>query len=596
MDFVELEKQFTQLSRDCFLKLSEAESRLRKAIDEKFQELEANLEKEALVLENFEQEIGKEMASFRTALAEIKAEIQALKTTEEGIYLDELEAQLTREAETKLQPFLSEQKKKKADLGQKISVLKRELANFHKENNMRLIEEEKHFKNREAELLRRLNIDLERKNEANIKAYSEYEKRLLLTDEEEEIAELKEKIKEIRIAGIRELKKIKEQYAFLQFENRLEFRKFSERIILENSLKAEETKFRVRALEAERRKTDLETESERQKAAFEIQKILLERERDAEMDKNKRLLENELAILELERKAAETEALSEQKRNSLGAEYRKEAAKYDQAKTAVRATLGDALSANAKETADLLVNHLQAYVKLFKKIMLSLLQEIEEESRAAHGRFQEYLWIARRGLPEEPAPKHVLNEFARLAEENFRARKQIYEDASAFLGREIAEIIFRIRNINAGLSVRRAQLKEREKNLFLGLRSLLEKGYREIEAKKSKQASVRSEFKQKQFLLQKEAARRNAEITDEYNRKLARLKTENAAFFEALKKEERGSIRDDRVFAKKSKKRQRELKRNFSVLIAQYEKELLAAYKNELKKNMNEEREIIKQL
>ena len=31
-----------------------------KAIDEKFQELEANLEKEALVLENFEQEIGKE--------------------------------------------------------------------------------------------------------------------------------------------------------------------------------------------------------------------------------------------------------------------------------------------------------------------------------------------------------------------------------------------------------------------------------------------------------------------------------------------------------------------------------------------------------
>ena len=41
---------------------------------------------------------------------------------------------------------------------------------------------------------------------------------------------------------------------------------------------------------------------------------------------------------------------------------------------------------------------------------------------------------------------------------------------------------------------------------------------------------MRSEFKQKQFLLQKEAARRNAEITDEYNRKLARLKTENAAF------------------------------------------------------------------
>lgn len=119
---------------------------------------------------------------------------------------------------------------------------------------------------------------------------------------------------------------------------------------------------------------------------------------------NKRLLENELAILELERKAAETEALSEQKRNSLGAEYRKEAAKYDQAKTAVRATLGDALSANAKETADLLVNHLQAYVKLFKKIMLSLLQEIEEESRAAHGRFQEYLWIARRGCRRSRLP------------------------------------------------------------------------------------------------------------------------------------------------------------------------------------------------
>ena len=69
--------------------------------------------------------------------------------------------------------------------------------------------------------------------------------------------------------------------------------------------------------------------------------------------------------------------------------------------------------------------------------------------------------------------------------------------------------------------------------------------------------------------------------------RLQKIQKENAwlfFFFEALRKKRRKRNPDHRVFAKTGKKQSVELKRKFSVLIAQYEKELLAAYKNELLK------------
>jgi len=594
MDFIELEKQFENLSKDCFSKLTAAEAELREEIEKAFRNLSSSSENESEVLDGIKAAIENEIRSFRASLAEIRAEISALRAKKEGPMPD-LEAELTQEAEANIQPLLSELRKKRADIGQKISVLKRELANFHKENNSRLIEEEKHFKTREAELDRRLGIDLDRKNEANIKAYSEYEKRLLATDDEAEILELKEKIKEIRIAGVKELTKIRDNYAFLHFENRLDFKKFSERVVFENSLKAEETKTGVRVLEAEREKTERAVESERQKAAFAVRKKLLEKERDYALAINREQLEKELAILDLERKAAEAEAQSQDKRDGLWADFRKEASKFDRGKTDAFALSGDVFLEKLKASTDVLTNHLQVYVHQFQGLLLSLLQAFEEESRKAHERFQDCLWIPKL----EPEGAKFLQEYKNLLETSFRKRLEMYEEAAAFLKGEIKEIINRIKGISLGLSHRREELQKHETYCFLELKALLNKGYQRLaeEAQPArKPAPAKADFRQKRDHIRKDAEKRNQVILAEYSRKLEKLEAESAAYFEALKKEEQRKLKEDKAFLKKSRKRQRELKKNFSANLSQYEKDLFAIYKNELEKNQFEEKERIKKL
>ena len=157
------------------------------------------------------------------------------------------------------------------------------------------------------------------------------------------------------------------------------------------------------------------------------------------MDKNKRLLENELAILELERKAAETEALSDRKETA-SAEYLSEGScqvRSSENRLGPR-TLGDALSANARKPP-ICWSITPGFMRNSSKIYCRS-AEIEEESRAAHGAFQEYLWL-QGGVCRRTGTQHVLNRFGDLLRK-LPGAEAIYEDASAFLGREIAEIIF----------------------------------------------------------------------------------------------------------------------------------------------------------
>lgn len=602
MDFIDLERQFETLSRDCFLKLTEAEQKLREEIEKKFQTLEGSFEIESAVLDKLESEIEKEIQTFQDTLAGIKTEIQALESKKEVFNVDSeaMEDKLVQETEAKLQPYLSAQKKKRTELVQKISELKKELANFHKENNLRLIEEEKQFKAREAELDRRLSIDLERENDANIEAYSEFEKKLLATNDDKEIEELKNKIKSIRILAVREQKKIKDQYAYSHFENRLDFRKFSEKIILENSLKGEETKFQVQALESEKDKLEQETESEKQKAAFEIQKALLDYERDQKINYIKAWLDRELKIVALEKKALEIESLNKEKQITSGENFRKEALKFDLSNLETYAPLRDVFFTKFSQASGYLINALQAYVKLCKDALLSLLQEFNEESKRAHDRFKNFLLIAKRdALPKGgPGCKQLLLELTKLTEESFRKRRQMYEQTEAVVAKEITEILIHINNINTELSNQRAQLKDHEENYFRNLKDLLENGYRELEEKAEEKLTQadKPEFKKREVLVQKEADRKNAEVLEEYNRKLEKLKAENAGYFESIKKEEQKRLQDERAFVKKSKKRTHELKKNYTALIAQSEKQLYAEYQNELEENISEEKERIKEL
>ena len=176
-------------------------------------------------MDKLEAEIEKDSADFQAALNKITNDIHTLENKKPRAFLDlkAKEAELRAKAEEELKPFFSEQKKKKTELTNQISAVKRELANFHKENNALLINEEKNFKARELDLEQRLNLDLERIYGEIVEEYSEFEKKLLETNDEKEIADLKYKIKEVRISGNTELKKIKDHYAFLLLRIGLNF-------------------------------------------------------------------------------------------------------------------------------------------------------------------------------------------------------------------------------------------------------------------------------------------------------------------------------------------------------------------------------------
>lgn len=604
MDITDLERQFETLSREVFQKITEAESKVREKIEKVFQTLTGSLEIKTAVLDKLETEIEQEIADFQAALNKITSDIHALENKRPRAFLDlkAKEAELREKAEEELKPFLSEQKKKKNELTQQISTVKKELANFHKENNALLIQEEKNFKAREADLERRLIEDLEREYEVHVEKYSEFEKKLLETNDEKEIAELKNKINEVRITAYTELRKIKDHYAFLRFENRLEFRKFAEKIILENSLKGEETKVRVQALESEKAELEQEEESEKQKVEFEIEKLLLEGARDNEVYKNQGLLERQLQIVDLESKVAQITSEKETKERTLGADFRKEAATFDQTQLEVYQPLSEVIFENFYNASGSLINALQASVKLYKETLLAMLLEFNEISTTAHERFKNLLLLAKRDeLPKGgPNPKHILITLTKMTELSYRKRKQMYEKTSEILSKEINEILMHIRNINTVLSNHQAQLKEHEENYHKNLEEVIVKGYLDLEENlnigKVRKTGKKRTLRKTKNLLKKEAGHNNSEIYKEYNQKLSKLKDKIARYQELQKQLELRRIAEDREFLKKSKKRVQELKKGFSDLLIQHEKILYDEYQNELASNLAEEKERSKEL
>ena len=83
------------------------------------------------------------------------------------------------------------------ELAHKITSLRKELSFLHKDNNTKLLDEEKNYRNREVELTRRLGIDLDRLNEANIKQYSDIERGILELEDVKLIKEAQRKLTQL---------------------------------------------------------------------------------------------------------------------------------------------------------------------------------------------------------------------------------------------------------------------------------------------------------------------------------------------------------------------------------------------------------------
>ena len=199
-------------------------------------------------------------------------------------------------------------KRKKHNINYKLNNLKRTLMQKIKENNDAINDENRGYKNREAELLRRQNIDIQRSVSNNIKEYGDLEKKLLDINDGKSIIETKKKIKKIRIAGLKEQMNIKNKYAQLLYQNSLEYAKFYEKMMLNHELINEEFGLKIKALEAEKQEIELLEKSDAAVAELEWKKRLLDWEKENELSRLKALSKISEQIIDLKKQIAANDA------------------------------------------------------------------------------------------------------------------------------------------------------------------------------------------------------------------------------------------------------------------------------------------------
>ncbi|MDD4076732.1 MAG: hypothetical protein PHT03_02005 [Bacilli bacterium] len=181
--------------------------------------------------------------------------------------------------------LLNTYKRKKHNINYKISNLKRNQLQKIKENNDSINEENRNYKNCEAELLRRQNIDIQRSIDNNIKEYGGIEKNLLDINDNKGISEAKKKIKKIRMAGLKEQMSIRNKYALLLYQNSLSFKKFYEKKMLDHALINEDFNLKIKNFEIEKQEIEYQEVINISVFESEMQKQLLILEKENELAK-----------------------------------------------------------------------------------------------------------------------------------------------------------------------------------------------------------------------------------------------------------------------------------------------------------------------
>ncbi|MCK9471118.1 MAG: hypothetical protein M0Q88_05120 [Bacilli bacterium] len=286
MDLKTVELELLKINEEFISYLDKINHESDEKADYMLSDLNLKVDEKSTFIKSLESELIKTDNEIKEKIDEFISRIDNLTKSEKGnkYNLEDVILELKRQKEDELKPFLINQKKKKTELTHKITAQRKELGFLHKENNTKLIEEEKNFKNREIEYTRRMGIDLDRLNEANIKQYSDIEKSILEMEDVKLIREAQRKINSIRLVGIKENLNIKNKYALQNYENALDFKRFQEKIILDNSVLTEEFKQRVKILEYEKELLEDEEALKTALKDFENQLKLKDFERDNILD------------------------------------------------------------------------------------------------------------------------------------------------------------------------------------------------------------------------------------------------------------------------------------------------------------------------
>jgi len=279
MSSIKLSDYLNSFQKDIFEFFKERQESEIEKIDKLLLELKESLDSKQDNIGSWNDEINIGEDKFKKAKASINQRIKGLQKRKfKKAFID-----LEEEEEEKEEGITSD-KRKIHHVNYKINNLKRTLAQKVKENDEATAEEERNYKAREAEFIRRLNIDIQREDENNKKEYSEIEKALLQTNDSKGIFELKRKIKKIRILGFKEQARIKNNYAQLLYQNNLNYERFYKKALYKKEVTKDDYNVRIKELETEKGEIELLEALDEYKVEIEARKKVILFEKDAALE------------------------------------------------------------------------------------------------------------------------------------------------------------------------------------------------------------------------------------------------------------------------------------------------------------------------
>jgi len=396
MEFKEFEEKLSNINNQIFAFFLQIEEEEKGKINEVFGSLKQNLGEKNQILESFERQIKADEERHGKEIGVIEQSIQIVKGTPMQPIHDlaakkaESEAKKAEEQKNALLVI----RRMRSEMAHRINSLNKELTVALKERTVLLDEEEKNFKNREAELVRRENIDLSKTNEANIKEYGELEKSLLDINDAKGIAEVKKKILGIRARGLADQETIKNKYEFQIFENILEFKRYYEKIVLENSLISEDYSLKIKALEKQRDESEAAENLKCTLACLDLDQAYLELEKAEllhEIEFQKEIFDREMVLKE-EILGSKTDHDASKNRNVL--EYHKFASETDRIQFETYKPMEAAISVNVKKECDFVLGNLSEVAEIFQANLLSIVAKTWETKKRLRQDLSRYLVIS----------------------------------------------------------------------------------------------------------------------------------------------------------------------------------------------------------
>lgn len=597
MDLKTVELEILKINEDFITFLDKVNQDADDKVESLLRDLSLKVDEKSTFVKSLESNLIKSDEEFKSKIREFASQLDNLTKNKRALKydLEEAAVELEKQKTEELKPFLLQQKKKKTELTHKITAQKKELGFLHKDNNSKLIEEEKNFKNREVELSRRMGIDLDRLNEANVKQYSDIEKSILEIEDVKFIREAQKQINSIRLVGIKENLAIKNKYALQNYENSLDFKKYQEKIILDNSILTEEFKQRVKTLEYEKEFLEDEEALKVVIKDFDNELKLKEFERENELDQCEFEKENATNINNINQdvlvvRKDEHKYLFE----SVDKVY-SEIYNFDKVQVTEFIMGDNNLLAADKKVTETLISYLRNYILSYKELLITSAEDFSNRRKYILNSFINFLCSSKleeiyssnsnyQELIKEIAP--TLEEYLHLVNNSFIKFSNIVKTLMKNLEENLNLTMITLKNYwqendtihNAFFNHILRQLDDGYKNRDLKLRNL----HNSNDTKATNTANLQNGDYNK---LLEEIKEKTNKIVNDYNisKRDILLKVEN--YKRDLKLKQDKDKKDLSKYIKQSKFKISNFKKVYSENIANHEKVEHNLYKEVIKQN-----------